>query len=237
MKGNRGIKIVVDVAMAVVLVAIMATALVQEVPHEYLGVALFVLMIVHIVLNRKWLAAALRGKLGTRYVPHLILIVALVACFVGMVASSLVLSKHAFGFLPSLPGASWARRVHMLFSYWMFVLTFAHMGLHIRVPRRMEPWKLWTLRALAVIGVCYGAYAFVRLGLFGYLTGQVQFAMADFETPLAITFLRYTGVGMLVAVVFHGVQIGIMNAWQRRRAQGKQGGQHEQGNGKGDDAA
>ena len=217
--------------MAVVLVAIMATALVQEMPHEYLGVALFVLMIVHIVLNRKWLASVISGKYKAPHVPHLILIAGIVVCFVGMVASSLVLSKYAFGFLPSLPGASWARRVHMLFSYWMFVLTFAHMGLHIRVPRRMEAWKLWTLRAFAVVGACYGVYAFVRLGLFDYLTGQVQFAMADFQTPLPITFLRYAGVGMLVAVVFHGVQLAIMNAWRQRRAQDRLGDAHDSGQG------
>ena len=223
MKGMRAIKIAVDVTMAVVLIAIMATALVQEMPHEYLGIAMFVLVVVHMVLNRKWLAAALRGKLGVPHVPHLVLMAGILVCFVGMVASSLVLSKYAFGFLPSLPGASWARRVHMLFSYWMFVLTFAHMGLHIRLPRRMETWKLWALRALAVVGACYGVYAFVRLGLFGYLTGQVQFAMADFATPLPITFLRYAGVGVLVAVVFHGVQIAIMNAWRQRRAQDRRG--------------
>lgn len=223
MKSNRAIKIAVDVAMAIVLLAIMTTALVQEMPHEYLGIAMFVLMVVHIVLNRKWLAAVISGRYKAPHVPHLVLIVALVACFVGMVASSLVLSKYAFGFLPSLPGASWARRVHMLFSYWMFVLTFAHMGLHIRVPRRMETWKLWVLRALVVVGACYGVYAFVRLGLFDYLTGQIQFAMADFVTPLPITFLRYAGVGVLVAVVFHGVQIAIMNAWRQRRAQDKLG--------------
>ncbi len=220
MKGNRAIKTAVDVAMAIVLLAIMTTALVQEMPHEYLGIAIFVLMVVHIVLNRKWLAAALRGRLGIQYAPHIVLIVALVVCFVGMVASSLVLSKFAFGFLPAMPGASWARRVHMLFSYWMFVLTFAHMGLHIRVPRRMETWKLWTLRVVTVAIACYGVYAFVRLGLFAYLTGQVQFAMADFETPLAITFCRYAGAGTLVAVVFHCVQNALMraNKYQRKRS-------------------
>lgn len=222
MKGNRAIKIAVDVAMAIVLLAIMTTALVQEMPHEYLGIAMFVLMVVHVVLNRKWLAAALRGKLGARYTLHIVLIVALVACFVGMVASSLVLSKYAFGFLPAMPGASWARRVHMLFSYWMFVLTFAHMGLHVRVPRRMETWKLWFLRVVTVAIACYGVYAFVRLGLFSYLTGQVQFAMADFETPLAITFCRYAGAGMLVAVVFNCVQKALMHANRRQRKQNEQ---------------
>ena len=106
MKGNRAIKIAVDVAMSVVLVATMSTALVQEVPHEWLGVALFVLMITHVVLNRKWILGIVRSRRRASYALHLVLMVALLVCLVGMIASSLVLSKHVFGFLPALPGAS-----------------------------------------------------------------------------------------------------------------------------------
>ena len=223
MKGNRAIKIVVDVAMSAVLVATMAAALVQEVPHEWLGIALFVLMVSHVVLNRKWVLGVIRSRRKASYVLHLILMVALLVCLVGMIASSLVLSKHVFGFLPALPGASWARRIHMLFSYWLFVLAFAHAGLHVRVPRRMAPWKLWAMRVVVVAVAAYGAYAFVRLGMFTYLTGQVQFALVDFGTSLTVTFARYAGVAALVALVFHGVQLALTTAGRRGRAQNGHG--------------
>ena len=216
MKANRAMKIVVDIALSAVLVATMSTALVQEVPHEWLGIALFVLMVTHVVLNRKWILGIIRSRRKAPYTLHLILIAALLVCLVGMIASSLVLSKHVFGFLPALPGASWARRIHMLFSYWMFVLAFAHVGLHIRIPRRMAPWKLRVMRVAAAAVAAYGAYAFARLGLFAYLTGQVQFAMADFSTPLAVTFARYAGVAALVAIAFHGVQAALTAAGRRR---------------------
>ena len=209
MKGNRAIKIAVDVAMSAVLVATMSTALVQEVPHEWLGAALFVLMVTHVVLNRKWILGVVRSHRKAPYALHLILIVALLVCLVGMIASSLVLSKHVFGFLPALPGAAWARRIHMLFSYWMFVLAFAHVGLHVRVPRRMAPWKQRAMRVAAATAAAYGAYAFARLGMFAYLAGQVQFAMADFGTPFVVTFARHAGVAALVAIVFHGVQVAL----------------------------
>ncbi|MBR3158830.1 MAG: DUF4405 domain-containing protein [Atopobiaceae bacterium] len=216
MKANRAMKIVVDIALSAVLVATMSTALVQEVPHEWLGIALFVLMVTHVVLNRKWILGIMRSRRKAPYTLHLILIAALLVCLVGMIASSLVLSKHVFGFLPALPGASWARRIHMLFSYWMFVIAFAHVGLHIRIPRRMAPWKLRVMRVAAAAVAAYGVYAFARLGLFAYLTGQVQFAMADFDTPLAVTFARYTGVAALVAIAFHGVQAALTAAGGRR---------------------
>ena len=143
--------------MAAVLVAVMATALVQEAPHEWLGIGLFVLMATHVVFNRKWFVAVFRGRRNALRVVQIIVIVGLVACVIGQVASSLVLSKHAFGFLPALPGAGWARRVHMLCSYWAFVFAFAHAGMHMRTPKGMLPWQVWAVRIVWAGIACFGA--------------------------------------------------------------------------------
>ena len=201
--------------MAVVMVAVMATALVQEAPHEWLGLALFALVVVHIVLNRRWLSAVFRGRYNVVRVLQVVMLVGLVLCIVGQVASSLVLSKYAFGFLPALPGASWARRVHMLCSYWSFVFAFAHTGLHVRLPKRMATWKLWAIRAIAVVIACYGAFSFIQLGMPAYLGGQVQFAMADYATPLALSFARYASMAVLVATLFQFIRAGIEAAGKR----------------------
>ena len=209
MKGNKTARIVLDIAMALVLVAIMATALVQEAPHEWLGIALFVLMAAHIVLNRKWLASVFRGHHSALRIVQIIVVTGLAICIIGQVASSLVLSKHAFGFLPALPGAGWARHVHMLCSYWAFVLAFAHAGLHARLPKRMPTWLLWTARVAVAAVACFGVYSFVQLGMLPYLLGQVQFAAADYEAPLALSFARYASIGVLVAGLFHCAQAAL----------------------------
>ena len=216
MVGKRAVKIALDIALALVLVAVMTTALVQEAPHEWLGVALFVLMTAHIVLNRKWLAAVFRGRYGALRVLQVVMLVGLVACVVGQIASSLVLSKHAFGFLPALPGAGWARRVHMLCSYWAFVLAFAHAGLHMRTPKGMSSWQMWAVRILFAAVACFGMYSFAQLGLWQYLIGQVQFAFADYSTPLALTAVRYASVAVLVMGVFHYVREGIASIGKTR---------------------
>lgn len=218
MKTTKTAKVVLDIAMALVLVAIMATALVQEAPHEWLGVTLFVLMVIHIVLNRKWLASVFRGRHNALRIVQIIVVVGLAVCIIGQVASSLVLSKHAFGFLPAIPGAGWARSVHMLCSYWAFVLAFAHAGLHARLPKRMTTWQLWAARiALAAIA-CYGVYCFAQLNMASYLFGQVLFAAADYEAPLALSFARYASIGVLVAGLFHYVHAALKATAKRTDA-------------------
>ncbi len=52
----------VDVLLAFDLVIVMATALIEEAPHEYLGIALAVLAIAHVVLNRRWFASLAKGR-------------------------------------------------------------------------------------------------------------------------------------------------------------------------------
>ncbi|HAM16416.1 MAG TPA: hypothetical protein DCP91_11310 [Eggerthellaceae bacterium] len=208
-KAKKAARIAVDAAMGIVLVALMATALVQEAPHEWLGVALFVLAIAHIVLNRRWLAAVPRARGSALRVLQLVVLVGLVLCVVGQIASSLVISKHAFGFLPALPGASWARRVHMLCSYWMFMLAFAHAGLHLRLPKLGASWSVWAARIAFAVVACFGAWSFVQLGLGPYLTGQVQFAFVDQSVPIAWSIARYAGVAILVAGAFHYIRAAI----------------------------
>ena len=136
---NKGVRIAVDIAMAVVFVAVMATALVQEAPHEYLGIALFALIVAHVVLNRRWLKAMFRGRYSALRAMQLVAIIGLLVCMLGQVVSSLVLSKYTFGFLPAIEGASWARRVHMLCSYWGFLFAFAHAGFRLALPCSAPP--------------------------------------------------------------------------------------------------
>ena len=55
----RRVPVVIDAALVGLLVAVMATALVQATPHEYLGVALFAAVVAHVILKRRHIKALL----------------------------------------------------------------------------------------------------------------------------------------------------------------------------------
>lgn len=125
-----------EAALAVDLVILMATAIVEEVAHEWFGMALFALAIGHVCLRWPIVRATFLGKASVRKFVTLALYLLILACLVALFASSLILSKFAFGWLPALPGASWARGLHMVASYWLFVLAFVHIGMSMRILRR-----------------------------------------------------------------------------------------------------
>lgn len=204
---------VVDALLGVVLVLVMSTALVQEAPHEFLGIALIVLMCVHVALNRRWFKVLTRGRWTALRAVQVVVIVGLALCLVGQAASAVVLSKHAFGFLPVLPGAAVARRAHMLCSYWMFVLAAAHVGLQMRhlftsayseTPRR----SLRVVAYAVLVGIAvFGVFAFAQLNLASYLFGRLQFAAGEPNVVLACA--QWASVGILVAMVFHAVRLAL----------------------------
>lgn len=141
----------------------------------------------------------------------------------------LIASKYVFGFLPVLPGASLARRVHMLCSYWGFTFAFAHVGLHFKGlwrPMHIEGTSgtskarrcvIWTGRFLFVIIACFGAYSFIHLGFGAYLLGQVQFAVAGDDMSIARSLVGYASIAVLIAGLFHYLRTAIESFEEDRR--------------------
>ncbi len=54
---KKRIQLIIDITMAVLLPLLMAYSLIGEAFHEVVGTAIFVLFIVHHILNRKWYGA------------------------------------------------------------------------------------------------------------------------------------------------------------------------------------
>lgn len=59
-----GKKWITDLAMAVLLLLLMAYSLVGEVLHEWMGIAMLVLFVLHHIWNRTWYKSIGRGGLS-----------------------------------------------------------------------------------------------------------------------------------------------------------------------------
>nr|MCR5300710.1 hypothetical protein [Erysipelotrichaceae bacterium] len=64
MKGKtiRTLKMIIDAGMSVLLLCLMAYQVTGEVLHEWIGMAMTLLVIVHQILNRRWYAVVFKGK-------------------------------------------------------------------------------------------------------------------------------------------------------------------------------
>ena len=129
----------VDVLFAITLILLMATGVQENFAHEWLGMAAFLLFVVHQVQHKSWWKALFRGKYSSFRLLKTLVVACLSICFLGLAASSFILSREVFSWLPTIYGSFWARPVHLLFSHWAFLLAFVHAGLCLpKITSRLE---------------------------------------------------------------------------------------------------
>lgn len=115
---------------AAALLFLMSYSLVSETAHEWTGLGMFLLFLVHLALNRRWLQSLTRGRYTAYRTVQTALAAACLLAMLGLMASGIILSNHIFAGLHIRGWSDLARQVHMLCSYWGFVLMGLHLGLH-----------------------------------------------------------------------------------------------------------
>ena len=201
-------KKIIDIILTVLLLFLMAYQVTGEMLHEWLGIAMTVLLIVHHLLNRKWYSSLFKGKYNayrtlTACANTLLLVSIALTAFCGM-----AMSGYAVPFLYGMASVSFARRFHLAMSHWSFVLMGLHLGLHI--PAMTSRWKLSNpvRMILSVIFACaggYGLFLFLRNGIPDYMFFRNPFAFLDYEKAKWLVILE--NLLMLVFWAFIGTQL------------------------------
>lgn len=206
MKRKTILKIVVDIGMTVMLLLLMTYELIGRAAHEWLGIGMFGLFIIHHVLNRKWSQCVFKGKYTLFRIWQTVLIIGILLTMAGSMYSGVVLSEYALSFLPIKGGRAFAREVHMIAAYWGFVLMSLHLGLHWsmmmgmakRFVKGLTTAGKWLLRGIASLIAGYGVYAFIRREIGRYMLLKNHFAFFDYEEPLIFFLADYVTVMVLL---------------------------------------
>ena len=207
---KKHIRIIVDCGMTLLLPLLMAYSLVGEAAHEYLGIGMFLLFVIHHILNIAWWKNLFRGKYAPIRIVGTVLNFVLVIIMLALPISGMILSRHVFRFL-HFGGASTARTVHLMASYWGLVLMSFHAGMHGNVMIGMfrkaanmqQPSKIrtWSLRVIAVLLAVCGVHAFVKNKISSYLFLQTQFVFIDFSQPIILALIDYLLIICLFMIV------------------------------------
>lgn len=224
MKPKLILKISVDAAMTAVLLLLMAYSLVGESAHEWLGVAIFVLFILHHILNVRWSKALFKGK----YTPYRIAQTAAVAlvmlAMLGSMISGMLLSRTVFAFIGDRPFQSQAQALHMLCAYWGFALLSLHLGLHWsnitnmagRLFKKKSLPRKWAARIIGFLIAAYGIFAFIKRNLAGYMLLQIHFVFFDLDEPLILYLLDYIAIMGAFVCAGHYLAVILRKAQNRR---------------------
>lgn len=216
MRKNQRVRMGVDCAMTVVLLLLMGYSRIGEMAHEWLGMLMFTLFVVHHILNRKWSAGLLRGNYTPLRVFQTALAALIFVTMLGSAISGMILSRYIFSWI-DLNGAAMARTVHMLSGYWSFVLISLHLGLHWGMIVGMVSKKIpehkrslaWIARAAAMLVACYGGYAMMKRQVLEYLFGITRFAFIDGYEPVVLFLVDYIAMMGLYTFVGHYLSMAL----------------------------
>lgn len=222
-------KITVDLGMTILLMLLMAFELIGRTAHEWIGAGMFVLFIVHHILNRKWSGNLFHGKYSSYRSLQTVSAALVFLTMLGSMVSAVLISREVFAFLPISGGRSFGRTLHMLCAYWGFLFLSFHLGIHWNMILGMAGklcGKPSTLRARLIrtagaLIAAYGVYALFRRGIPSYLLLQTQFVFFDFEEPLIFFFLDYlTVMGLFVFAGHYAEKAvrGLMKSQVRRQS-------------------
>ena len=121
---NNMIRRIVDISMTVCLLFLMAYQVTGETLHEWIGMGMTVLVIVHQILNRRWYSAVFKGKYNPYRIVTTAVNILLLLSFLMTALSGMSMSAHAVPFMYGMAPVSLARKMHLAMSHWSFVLVF-----------------------------------------------------------------------------------------------------------------
>ena len=204
-------KRIIDIAMTVLLLCLMAYQVTGEMAHEWIGMGMTVLIIIHQILNKKWYGALFKGKYRPYRILSTTLNILLLLSFLLTAFCGMSMSGYAVPFLYGMAPVSFVRRTHLSMSHWSFVLMGMHLGMHIPMMTAGLKWKGRTKTILAGLFTCIGGiglYLFLRNGMPDYLFFRVPFAFLDYEKAGWLVFLEnllmlsfWALIGNLAAII------------------------------------
>lgn len=166
----------------------MSSQITGQEAHEYSGMIMFVLFLVHQYLNRRWYGALLKGKYTLRRLFGTVVNLALLVSFVMTAFSGIIMSEN-FPELNIEELTSFARLAHLSCSYLSFTLMGIHLGLHwgMIAGKIKATWP----KILGIIVAGYGLYAFVFVNnIFSYIFLTNEFAFIDYDKNPVLVILE-----------------------------------------------
>ncbi|NTJ11524.1 DUF4405 domain-containing protein [Rhizobium lusitanum] len=184
--------------------------------HELAGTAMFLLIIVHNIFNRRFYGALKRTHRDVRSLFNVAVTLALIVAMLALVVTSILISNTLSPIMSAFGGFT-VRQIHTLAAYWALVIVAVHLGLrwpmimgvacNLTGITRPNAVRTWTLRLVAAAIAIHGVWSSFALGLGSKLSMQVSLDWWNFEESVAGFFVHCVAIaGLYIFVTYYSVK-------------------------------
>jgi hypothetical protein len=210
-------KIALDIAMTVLLLCAYNSQLARETAHIYIGIAIFVLFVIHIFINSNWFKTIFKGKYMPRRIVMTALNILLVLAAVTLMITGILEARWETSFL-QYEGEVTLRQLHTTTAYWFWPLIGVHLGLHWGMFTKFigkNNFIITAMRILACLFAAFGVWSFLDRDMFSKLFLGFSFDYWPQERPSILFFAEtFSIMGLFVFVTYYFMKL---NFWLKNR--------------------
>ncbi len=201
-------RIIIDVLMYIIFIVLMGHHITENKIHEILGIVMFILFIIHNLLNLKFYKTIFKGKYNLKRLFLTTIDVLLLVCFIEIIISSINISSDIFKFL-NIQTKSWGLKLHMLSTSWGFIMMSIHLGLHLnpllnKINTKMKNSTFEYIYYLVFLSLLvYGIYSFIKLNFISDMFLLNPFKVYDFDVSPFIFFLHVISSSLFIALTIY----------------------------------
>lgn len=199
--------------MTIVLFLLMGYRFFSQQAHEWIGITMFILFVIHHILNKNWHKNILKGKYQFNRIFFLIVDVVIFICMLAQMYSGIAMAQHTIS-IPTTMSMSIIRRLHILGAYWGFIFLSIHLGLHwkliiskLNIYKRANNKKNINniINVLAFIIAIYGVIAFVNRDFSAYLLLKKEFVFLNYNELAFLFYIDYFSImGLFIFITHYG---------------------------------
>lgn len=210
---KQKLKLTADILMTLSLFFLMGYQLWGELAHEIVGTLMFILFIAHHILNINWHKNLFKGKYSARRTAVLIVDVLVLITMLMQMFSGIIMSRYVFDFVNINGAMAVSRKLHILGSYWGFLLMSIHLGMHwnmiitiiskkIKIKNHPEIFKRISFILSLAIAI-YGAFALVQRDFFTYMFLKSEFVFMNYDELKILFYIDYIAIMGLFVFIAH----------------------------------
>ena len=179
--------------MPIMMITLMAYQLIGKAYHEYAGTVLFIIFIIHNILNIKWYSNLFKGSYTPYRILSTIINILLLITMILLMISGIIMSEYTFSFL------NISRLIHLSASHLGFILVSIHMGMHLGIflPKNTNNIKKLVFILISI----YGAYSLYSRKILSYVFLTNKFMLTDFNENIFKFVIDYTSIMILFTII------------------------------------
>lgn len=193
-------KLIVDILMFILMILEFSRMYMEPIYHEIIGVILFILVIIHLILNINYIKNISKGKYNLKRTIMVTINILFMVTFITSLIFGILSSEDLLTFM-NINNMK-ILSLHKTLSYISLIILGLHLGINFnamfgKISKLIKNSIILCSVSIVIIG--FGVYSYVHLDLWNHITGKYGFSIVTYN--LFISILEYLSIIMMITII------------------------------------